>query len=75
MKNFVKAMDGESSEFAFLQKFSRIGMARINSKNKHYQSVKASIFDGPQIRRLMKDPSCLNEVLSETELSTWQSLK
>ena len=39
MKNFVKPMDKEGSEFAFLQmKFSQISIAKL----------KAGIFDGPQ---------------------------
>ena len=46
-KNFVKAMDRGGSGFTFLQKkFPRISM----------EELKVGIFDGPQIRELMKDP-------------------
>ena len=66
MKNLVKAIDrGEGCEFAFLLvKFPRISMEKF----------KAGIFDGPQIRELMKDPM-LDEALSEAKLFAWQSLK
>ena len=65
MKNFVKAMDREGKGFAFLQqKFPRI------SKEK----LKAGIFDGPQIRELMKD-SKFDDTPSAAELSAWKSLK
>ena len=57
MKNFVKAMDREGSGFAFLQKFPQISMKKL----------KAVIFDGPQIRELMKDPM-FDKTLSEVEL-------
>ena len=46
LKNFVKAMDKEGSGLAFLQKFPWISMEKLN----------AGIFDGPQIRELIKDP-------------------
>ena len=65
MKNFVKAMDKESSEFAFLlEKFPQISMEKL----------KAGIFDSPQIRELMKDP-IFDKALSGAKLSPWQSLK
>ena len=38
------------------------------------EKLKAGIFDGPQIRELIKDPK-FDEVLSTAELSAWQSLK
>ena len=61
MKNFVKAMN----RFAFFQeKFPQISMKKLE----------AGIFDGPQIRELMKD-QMFEEVLSEDELFAWQSLK
>ena len=48
MKNFVKALDTKDREFAFLhQKFQQKSMEKI----------KAGIFDGPQIRELIKDTS------------------
>ena len=65
MKNFVKAMNREVSEFAFFQEmFPQI------SVKKH----KVGIFDDPQIRELMKDP-IFDETLSKDELSSKQSLK
>ena len=65
MKNFVKAMDRESSGFAFLQeKLPRMNMEKL----------KSGIFDGLQMRELMKN-LMFDEVLSEAELSAWQSLK
>ena len=61
MKNFVKAMDRESSRFAFLQeRFPWISMEKL----------KAGIFDSPQIGELMKD-LMFDTALSKTELSTW----
>ena len=47
MKNFMKAMDRKGCVFIFLQeKFSRISMEKL----------KSGIFNGLQIRELMKDP-------------------
>ena len=62
MKNFVNAMDKESSWFVFLQKFLPISMDK----------VKAGIIYGSVIRKLMKEPM-FDEALSEAELSTRQS--
>ena len=65
MKNFLNAMDKEGSGFAFLwEKFPWISIEKL----------KAGIFDGPQIKELMKD-AMFDEVLSKAELSVWQSLK
>ena len=65
MKNFVKAMDRKGRGFTFLQqKFPRVS----------FEKLKAGIFDGPQIRELMKD-STFDDALSATELSVWGSLK
>ena len=65
MKNFVKAMDREGRGFTFLQqKFPRISL----------ENLKAGIFDGPQIRKLMKD-LMFDDALSAAELSAWWSLK
>ena len=65
MKRFLKAMDRESSRFAFIKEnFPRISMEKL----------KAGISDGPQIRKLMKDP-IFDEALREVELSSRQSLK
>ncbi|KAF2352327.1 hypothetical protein FHG87_016916 [Trinorchestia longiramus] len=65
MKNFVKALDREGGGFAFLhQKFQQ----------KNMEKIKAGIFDGPQIRELIKDTS-FNDALNPAELSAWLSLK
>ena len=65
MKNFVKALDTKDREFAFLhQKFQQKSMEKI----------KAGIFDGPQIRELIKDTS-FDDALNPAELSAWLSLK
>ena len=65
MKNFVKTMERESSGFAFLQKkFPQISMEKLN----------AGIFDDPQIRELMNNPT-FNKALGKAKLSAWHSLK
>ena len=38
------------------------------------KKLKAGIFDGPQIRELMKDP-LFDKVLSKAEMFVWQSRK
>ena len=53
-------MDREGSGFTFLQKFLQISMEKL----------KAGIFNGCQIRELMKD-SMIDEAQSEAELFTW----
>ena len=50
----MKAMDRKGRGFAFLQKFPRINMEKL----------KVGIFDGHQIRELMKDPM-FDEALSK----------
>lgn len=65
MKNFVKALDRDGSGFLFLcEKFKRKSMEKI----------KAGIFDGPEIRELMKD-AIFDESLNPIELAAWLSLK
>ena len=65
MKNFVKALDREGRGFAFLhQKFQQKSMEKF----------KAGIFDGPQIRELIKNTS-FDNALNPAELSVWLSLK
>ena len=65
MKDFVKAMDKEGRGFAFLhQKFKRISIEKL----------KTGIFDGPQIKELVKDVT-FDEALNPAELSAWLSLK
>ena len=58
-------MDREGSGFAFIyEKLTRINIVKL----------KASIFNDPYIRELMKNPM-FNEVRNEAKMSTWQSLK
>jgi hypothetical protein len=65
MKNFVKALEKESRAFAFLnQKFHRISEAKL----------KAGIFDGPQIRELLKNPN-FDESMEDNERKAWISFK
>ena len=65
MKNYVKAMDRRGKGFTFLQqKFPQVNLEKL----------KAGIFDGPQVRELMKD-STFDDTLSATELSAGGSLK
>ena len=64
MKNFVTALDWGGRGCAFLhQKFQRKSMDKR----------KAGIFDGPQIRKLIKDTS-FDEALNPAEHSAWLSL-
>lgn len=65
MKNFVKAINTGSPAFAFIrQTFPQVSDAKLN----------AGIFDGPQIRSLMKDEQ-FDRVMSETEGIAWQAFK
>ena len=65
MKNFVKALDKESRAFVFLkQKFPRVSEAKLT----------AGIFDGPQIRELLKDPN-FDESMQDIERKAWHSFK
>ena len=65
MKNFVKALDREGRGFASIhQQFQQKSMEKI----------KAGIFDGPQIRELIKDTS-FDDAVNPTELSVWLSLQ
>ena len=64
MKNFVKALDREGRGFDFLhQKFQQ----------KSTEKITAGIFDGPQIRELIKDTS-FHDALNPAEISAWLSL-
>ncbi|KAF2350265.1 hypothetical protein FHG87_018979 [Trinorchestia longiramus] len=61
MKNFVKALDREGGRFAFLhQKFQRKSMEKI----------KAGIFDGPQIRELIRDTN-FDDALNPAYFFVW----
>ena len=64
MKNFVKVINKESPAFAFIKHtLPQVSDAKL----------KAGIFDGPQIRSLMKDEN-FNGIISETERNTWQGI-
>ena len=65
MKNIVKAIDREGRVFTFLQqKCPWISLEKL----------KAGIFNGPQMRELIKD-SIFDDALSAAELSAWRLLK
>lgn len=65
MRSFVKALRKESQAFLFLaKKFPNVSDAKLS----------AGIFDGPQIRMLMKDPGFI-EVMCMEEKNAWQSFK
>ena len=56
MKQYVKALDRNGECFQYiLSKFLSVS----------YEKIKAGVFDGPQIRTLMKDntfPNSMNEI-------------
>ena len=63
MKQFVKALDKKGECFKYLcTKFSRLT----------YQKIKAGIFDGPQIRLLLKDLAFISTMKKE-ELNAWKA--
>ena len=65
MKNFVKALDKDGQSFRFLHtKFLYVSDAKLC----------AGLFDGPQIRELMKDSS-FDEILTGNEKTAWVSFK
>ena len=65
MKNFVKVINKESPAFAFIKHtLPQVSDAKL----------KAGIFDGPQIRSLMKDEN-FNGIISETERNAWQAFR
>ena len=65
MKNFVKALVKDGQSFPFLQiKFPYVSDAKL----------RAGVFDGPQIRELMKDSS-FDEILTGNEKTAWVSFK
>uniref|UniRef100_A0A6A7G1J7 Uncharacterized protein n=1 Tax=Hirondellea gigas TaxID=1518452 RepID=A0A6A7G1J7_9CRUS len=65
MKNFVKALNKDGRAFLFLtKKFPRVSDAKL----------KAGIFDGPQIRELMKDPK-FDESMEDNERNAWLAFK
>ncbi|GBM69434.1 hypothetical protein AVEN_165458-1 [Araneus ventricosus] len=65
MKNFVKEVDCVGNGFQYLRlKFPKVSEAKI----------KEGIFDGPQIRQLMKDP-VFESKLTKKEAAAWTSFK
>ncbi|KAI5725091.1 hypothetical protein M8J77_010864 [Diaphorina citri] len=63
MKQFVKALDHESDCFKFIC---------MKMKGLSMEKIKAGIFDGPQIRQLIKDPNFVSS-MSEKERKAWTS--
>ena len=66
MKNFIKAMDQEGTGFKFLKDF--FGAHKSDAK------LKAGIFVGPQIRKLMLNEE-FDSRLNPVELAAWNALK
>ncbi len=65
MKSFVKALNRNGLGFAYLkEKFPRVSEAKLQ----------AGIFDGPQIRQLMKDVQ-FDQKLENVELDAWLAFK
>lgn len=65
IKNFVKALDKEGEAFQYLRTlFNRLSEAKI----------KEGIFDGPHIRKLLKDGK-LQRYLSSDEAAAWKSFQ
>ena len=63
MKQFVKVLDKEGECFKYLcTKFSRLT----------YEKIKSGIFDGPQIRLLVKDQTFISTMKKE-ELNAWKA--
>jgi hypothetical protein len=65
MKQFVKALDKSGSCFQYLgHKFAALSEVK----------VKEGMFDGPQIRQLMKD-TAFTDTMSDIELQAWNAFK
>ena len=63
MKQYTKALDFEGSCFRYLcQVFPGLSMGKL----------KAGIFDGPQIRQLIRDPE-FEESMNTLELEAWNA--
>lgn len=63
IKQFIKALDKEGECFKYLStKFTRLS----------YEKIKARIFDGPQIRNLLKDQEFISTMKRE-ELQAWKA--
>ena len=66
LKNFVKVMDQEGNSFKFLKDF--FGAHKSDAK------LKAGIFVGPEIRKLMLNEE-FDSQLNLVELAAWNALK
>jgi len=65
IKNFVKALDKNGDAFMYLkEKFSRLSEAKL----------KEGVFDGPQIRQLLKDAN-FRKKLKTKELAAWSAFE
>lgn len=65
MKNFVRGLDTKGRGFKYLQKiFPNLSDAK----------VKAGVFDGPQIRKVLKDKD-FRTTLTKEELTAWLSFE
>ena len=65
MKQFVKALDYDSDSFKYIS----APLPGLREEKK-----KGGLFDGPQIRNLMKDPQFISSVSAE-EGRTWKAFK
>ncbi|KAJ8957397.1 hypothetical protein NQ318_004877 [Aromia moschata] len=63
MKQFVKALDKDGPCFEYIG----VKMPQLST-----EKLKAGIFDGPQIRQLIKDPAFINS-MNEVEREAWTS--
>lgn len=65
IKNFVKALPKDGAAFLHLQNvFPKLSAAKI----------KEGVFDGPQIRKLMRDKE-FDRILTDNELEAWLAFK
>lgn len=65
LKNFIKALDKEGDAFAYLKTLF---------KSLSFAKIKEGIFDGPQIKKLLKDEQ-FQTYLSSDEVAAWNSFK
>ena len=67
IKQFFKASDHESYCFKYVS-------ATFPGLSEEKKQKKGGIFDGPQVRKLMKDPQFISSMLAE-ECRTWKTFK
>lgn len=65
MKQFVKALSIEGDCFKYINS----GFPSLS-----YEKIKAGVFDGPQIRKLIKDEH-FTETMTELERNAWLAFK